>query len=107
MLCVNMAIECLDESIRMFGPNIYVYHEIVHNKYVVDRFARQGVTFVEDVAQVPEGSLLLYSAHGVSPQIRAEARARRLQTIDATCAPGDQGAPSNGSSLPAKAITSS
>jgi 4-hydroxy-3-methylbut-2-enyl diphosphate reductase len=82
---VNMAIDCLDEAIRMFGPNIYVYHEIVHNKYVVDRFARQGVTFVEDVAQVPEGSLLLYSAHGVSPQVRADARDRRLQTIDATC----------------------
>jgi 4-hydroxy-3-methylbut-2-enyl diphosphate reductase len=57
----------------------------VHNKYVVDRFARQGVTFVEDIAQVPEGSMLLYSAHGVSPQVRAEARSRHLQTIDATC----------------------
>ena len=56
---VNMAIDCLDEAIKMFGPNIYVYHEIVHNKYVVDRFSRQGVTFVEEIAQVPEGSLLL------------------------------------------------
>jgi 4-hydroxy-3-methylbut-2-en-1-yl diphosphate reductase len=82
---VNMAIECLDEAIRMFGPNIYVYHEIVHNRYVVERFTRQGVTFVEGISQVPEGSLLLYSAHGVSPQVRAEARTRRLQTIDATC----------------------
>ncbi len=82
---VNMAIDCLDEAIRMFGPNIYVYHEIVHNKYVVERFSRQGVTFVEEVSQVPEGSLLLYSAHGVSPQVRADARERRLQTIDATC----------------------
>jgi 4-hydroxy-3-methylbut-2-enyl diphosphate reductase len=82
---VNMAIECLDESIRMFGPTIYVYHEIVHNKYVVERFTSQGVTFVDDVEDVPEGSLLLYSAHGVSPQVRAIARARRLQTIDATC----------------------
>jgi 4-hydroxy-3-methylbut-2-en-1-yl diphosphate reductase len=82
---VNMAIECLDESIRMFGPNIYVYHEIVHNKYVVERFTKQGVTFVDDVSQVPEGSLLLYSAHGISPQVRDESRARRLQTIDATC----------------------
>ena len=59
---VNMAIECLDQAIRMFGPNIYVYHEIVHNKYVVERFTKQGVTFVDDVSQVPEGSLLLYSA---------------------------------------------
>jgi 4-hydroxy-3-methylbut-2-en-1-yl diphosphate reductase len=82
---VNMAIECLDQAIQMFGPNIYVYHEIVHNRYVVERFTNQGVTFVENLSEVPDGSLLLYSAHGVSPQIRAEARARQLQTIDATC----------------------
>jgi 4-hydroxy-3-methylbut-2-en-1-yl diphosphate reductase len=82
---VNMAIDCLDEAIRMFGSNLYVYHEIVHNRYVVERFTSQGVTFVENLSQVPHGSLLLYSAHGVSPQVRAEARARKLQTIDATC----------------------
>lgn len=82
---VNMAIEALDETIRMFGPNIYVYHEIVHNKYVVERFTKQGVTFVDSVSEVPEGSILLFSAHGVSPVIRDESRARKLQTIDATC----------------------
>lgn len=82
---VNMAIECLDETIRMFGSNIYVYHEIVHNKYVVERFTRQGVTFVNSISEVPEGSILLYSAHGVSPEIREQSRQRRLQTIDATC----------------------
>ncbi|MEK6260591.1 MAG: 4-hydroxy-3-methylbut-2-enyl diphosphate reductase [Planctomycetota bacterium] len=82
---VNMAIECLDETIRMFGSNIYVYHEIVHNRYVVERFTRQGVTFVNMIAEVPEGSILLYSAHGVSPEIRCQSKARRLQTIDATC----------------------
>lgn len=82
---VNMAIECLDEVIRMFGTDIYVYHEIVHNKYVVDRFTRQGVKFVNAISEAPEGSILLYSAHGVSPAIRAEAKARGLQTIDATC----------------------
>ena len=82
---VNMAIECLDQAIRMFGPEIYVYHEIVHNKYVVERFTQQGVTFVDDVDEVPEESILLYSAHGVSPEIRARAKARRLMTIDATC----------------------
>lgn len=82
---VNMAIECLDEVIRMFGPHVFVYHEIVHNKYVVDRFTRQGVTFVDSVEEVPEGSVLLYSAHGVSPVIRQAARERKLQTIDATC----------------------
>ena len=58
---VNMAIECLDEAIRRVGPNIYVYHEIVHNRYVVDRFTQQGVTFVDSIDQVPEGSILLFS----------------------------------------------
>lgn len=82
---VNMAIECLDETIRMFGSNVYVYHEIVHNKYVVDRFTQQGVTFVDRISEAPEGSILLYSAHGVSPQVREEARSRGLHTIDATC----------------------
>ena len=82
---VNMAIECLDETIRMFGPKIYVYHEIVHNKYVVERFTQQGVTFVDSISEVPEGSILLFSAHGVSPEIREQSRIRKLQTIDATC----------------------
>lgn len=82
---VNMAIDCLDETIRMFGANVYVYHEIVHNKYVVDRFTKQGVTFINSIDEVPEGSILLYSAHGVSPEIRQQARDRKLQTIDATC----------------------
>lgn len=82
---VNMAIECLNEAIRRVGPNIYVYHEIVHNKYVVDRFTSQGVTFVDSIEEVPVGSILLFSAHGVSPEIRRVAEARRLQTVDATC----------------------
>jgi 4-hydroxy-3-methylbut-2-en-1-yl diphosphate reductase len=82
---VNMAIECLDEAIRMFGPGVYVYHEIVHNKYVVERFTKQGVTFVDSVDEVPQGSILLYSAHGISPEIRRQSRERNLRTIDATC----------------------
>lgn len=82
---VNMAIECLDEAIKRFGTNVYVYHEIVHNRYVVDRFTRQGVTFVDSIAEVPEGSILLYSAHGVSPEIRQQSKERKLHTIDATC----------------------
>ena len=82
---VNMAIEALDETIRRFGTQIYVYHEIVHNKYVVDQFTRQGVKFVNSLQEVPTGSILLYSAHGVAPQIREVARERRLKTIDATC----------------------
>jgi 4-hydroxy-3-methylbut-2-enyl diphosphate reductase len=82
---VNMAIECLDEAIKRFGTNIYVYHEIVHNRYVVDRFTRQGVSFVDSIEEVPESSILLFSAHGVSPEIRQQSRDRKLHTIDATC----------------------
>jgi 4-hydroxy-3-methylbut-2-enyl diphosphate reductase len=82
---VNMAIESLERSLDLFGAPLYVYHEIVHNKYVVERFKKRGVVFVESLAEVPEGSPLLYSAHGVSPQIRDEARSRRLKAIDATC----------------------
>jgi 4-hydroxy-3-methylbut-2-enyl diphosphate reductase len=82
---VNMAIECLERALEFFGPPLYVYHEIVHNKFVVDRFRRLGTVFVETLDEVPEGSPLLYSAHGVSPQIRDQARRRRLLAIDATC----------------------
>lgn len=82
---VNMAIECLEECIRMFGSDIYVYHEIVHNKHVVDRFTAEGVTFVDELEEVPHGSILLFSAHGVSPEVRRVARERDLRTVDATC----------------------
>lgn len=82
---VNMAIECLEECIRVFGTQIYVYHEIVHNRHVVDRFSKLGVKFVNTIEEVPEGSVLLFSAHGVSPAIRALSRQRKLRTIDATC----------------------
>jgi 4-hydroxy-3-methylbut-2-enyl diphosphate reductase len=82
---VNMAIETLEEAIRRFGTPIYVYHEIVHNKWVVDRFRRLGVIFVNSLAEVPEDAHLLYSAHGVSPEVRGQAALRRLRTIDATC----------------------
>jgi 4-hydroxy-3-methylbut-2-enyl diphosphate reductase len=82
---VNMAIECLEKALELFGPPVYVYHEIVHNKFVVDRFRKKGTVFVESLTEVPEGSPLLYSAHGVSPQIRDLARLRRLVAVDATC----------------------
>jgi 4-hydroxy-3-methylbut-2-en-1-yl diphosphate reductase len=82
---VNMAIECLERALDFFGSPVYVYHEIVHNKYVVDRFKGRGTVFVESLDEVPERSPLLYSAHGVSPQIREQARSRRLLAIDATC----------------------
>src|SRR5438309_2210476 len=82
---VNMAIESLERALELFGAPLYVYHEIVHNKYVVERFRRLGVVFVEDLDEVPVGAPLLYSAHGVSPQIREQARRRKLVAIDATC----------------------
>ncbi len=82
---VNMAIESLELAIRFFGTPVYVYHEIVHNKWVVDRFRKLGVVFVDDLEEVPEGVHLLYSAHGVSPEVRLTAAQRRLKTVDATC----------------------
>ena len=82
---VNMAIESLERALEFFGPPLYVYHEIVHNKYVVERFLKRGTVFVENIEDVPEGAPLLYSAHGVSPQIREEARQRNIMAIDATC----------------------
>ena len=82
---VNMAIESLDLALASLEPPIYVYHEIVHNKYVVEQFRDRGVKFVDDLADVPVGSTLLFSAHGVSPEIRRLARERNLRAIDATC----------------------
>ncbi|MBA63912.1 MAG: 4-hydroxy-3-methylbut-2-enyl diphosphate reductase [Planctomycetaceae bacterium] len=82
---VNMAIECLDLSIKTLGSPVYVYHEIVHNKYVVETFQGKGAIFVDSLEDVPVGSNLLFSAHGISPQIREQARKRDLYAIDATC----------------------
>src|SRR6187401_2646313 len=82
---VNMAIESLDLAIRAFGMPVYVYHEIVHNKYVVDTFRAKGAVFVDQLTEVPAGATLLFSAHGVSPEIRRLARERKLTAIDATC----------------------
>lgn len=80
-----MAIDSLSLALKAFGAPIYVYHEIVHNQYVVRTFRDQGAVFVDSLDEVPEGSTLLFSAHGVSPAIRNEARKRRLNAIDATC----------------------
>ncbi len=82
---VNMAIESLEIALREFGSPVYVYHEIVHNKYVVDSFRSRGAVFVETLDEVPFGANLLFSAHGVSPEIRRVAAERRLTAIDATC----------------------
>lgn len=82
---VNMAIETLETAIRLHGTPVYVYHEIVHNKHVVDRFVREGAVFVDTVEEVPEGAVLLFSAHGVAPEVRRVSAERRLRAIDATC----------------------
>lgn len=82
---VNMAIESLDLALQLYGPPVYVYHEIVHNKVVVRRFEQRGAIFVDDIEQIPEGANVLFSAHGVSPAVREAARRRRLNVIDATC----------------------
>jgi 4-hydroxy-3-methylbut-2-enyl diphosphate reductase len=82
---VSYAIEIVNLVLDRHGPPVYVRHEIVHNRYVVDELRSRGARFVDDVADVPEGSLLIFSAHGVSPAVREQASARRLRVIDATC----------------------
>src|SRR5919108_251552 len=80
-----MAIESLERALELFGTPLYVYHEIVHNRPVVDRFRKRGVVFVDGIDEIPNGSNVLYSAHGVAPAIREAAERRRLRAIDATC----------------------
>jgi len=80
-----MAIDSLNLTLRKFGPPVYVYHEIVHNQFVVRSFRDKGAVFVDSLDEVPEGSVLLFSAHGVSPEIRQAAKDRRLNALDATC----------------------
>lgn len=80
-----MAIDVVDQLLRLQGPPVYVYHEIVHNKHVVDDFRDRGVTFVEDVDQVPAGQTVVFSAHGIPPQVRKRAAERGLTIHDATC----------------------
>jgi 4-hydroxy-3-methylbut-2-enyl diphosphate reductase len=82
---VNMAIDSLDRALELFGTPLYAYHEIVHNRPVVERFQKRGVVFVESMEDIPEGSTVLYSAHGVAPAVREAAARRRLRAIDATC----------------------
>ena len=82
---VNMAIESLERALELYGTPLYVYHEIVHNLHVVDRFRRRGVVFVDRMEDIPNGSHVLYSAHGVAPAIRAAAADQKLHAIDATC----------------------
>ena len=82
---VTRAVQSLEDAIKRFGVPIYVYHEIVHNTWIVEYFRRKGVIFVNTVDAIPRGSRLMFSAHGVSPAIRKTAAERTLDTIDATC----------------------
>src|SRR3954452_3756738 len=82
---VNIAIDVVDQVIQLKGPPVYVFHEIVHNRHVVEDFRSRGVTFVDHIDEVPPGSVVVYSAHGISPEVRAQSKGRRLQEVDATC----------------------
>ena len=82
---VDRAIMIVEEALKKYGAPIYVRHEIVHNPHVVNRLKKQGVVFVEDLQNVPKGSHLIFSAHGVSPAVRNDAMRRKLKILDATC----------------------
>ncbi|MCX8048229.1 MAG: 4-hydroxy-3-methylbut-2-enyl diphosphate reductase [Methylohalobius sp.] len=82
---VDRAIEIVERAIDAFGAPVYVRHEVVHNRYVVENLRRRGAVFVEDLDEVPEGATLIFSAHGVSRKIQEEATRRNLNVFDATC----------------------
>ncbi len=82
---VDRAVKTVEQALEAFGSPIYVKHEIVHNKAVCNDLRSRGVIFIEDISEVPDGSVCIFSAHGISPKIREEARGRNLRTIDATC----------------------
>ncbi len=82
---VNMAIQTVEEALEIVGKPLYVYHEIVHNRHVVEGFLKQGVVFVDTIDEVPANSTVIFSAHGVSPAIRNSAKQRDCTMIDATC----------------------
>ncbi|MGY1488821.1 4-hydroxy-3-methylbut-2-enyl diphosphate reductase [Methylobacillus pratensis] len=82
---VDRAIIIVEQALEKFGAPIYVRHEVVHNKFVVDDLKKKGAIFVEELDEVPAGNTVIFSAHGVSKDVRAEAEARGLQVFDATC----------------------
>lgn len=82
---VAFAVDIVDQALEKYGSPLYVYHEIVHNTYVVDGFRKKGVIFVEDVKDIPEGQRVIFSAHGVPPSVIEAAQARELKFLDATC----------------------
>ncbi|MFC9176800.1 4-hydroxy-3-methylbut-2-enyl diphosphate reductase [Streptomyces sp. NPDC057107] len=82
---VDRAVLAVEKALEQYGPPIYVRHEIVHNKHVVRTLQQKGAVFVDHVDEIPEGAIVLFSAHGVAPTVHTEAAARGLKTIDATC----------------------
>ena len=82
---VDRAIIIVEQALELYGAPIYVRHEVVHNKFVVDELKRKGAVFVEELEQVPAGNTVIFSAHGVSKNVRTEADARGLRVLDATC----------------------
>ena len=82
---VVRAVDIVELALEAYGAPVYVHHEIVHNRYVVDQLRRRGAIFVESIDEVPQGAVLVFSAHGVPPRVREEAQERRLRVIDATC----------------------
>jgi 4-hydroxy-3-methylbut-2-enyl diphosphate reductase len=82
---VDRAVETVEKALEMHGPPVYVRKEIVHNKHVVEELSERGAIFVDQETEVPEGELVVFSAHGVSPRVHENAAARGLRTIDATC----------------------
>jgi 4-hydroxy-3-methylbut-2-enyl diphosphate reductase len=82
---VVRAVDIVELALEAYGRPVYVHHEIVHNRYVVDQLRRRGAIFVESIGEVPEGAVLVFSAHGVPPRVREEATERQLRVIDATC----------------------
>jgi 4-hydroxy-3-methylbut-2-enyl diphosphate reductase len=82
---VDRAVQTVERTLDKHGPPVYVRKQIVHNRHVVERLTERGAVFVEDVREVPEGAITVFSAHGVAPSVREAAQARSLQTIDATC----------------------
>src|SRR5688572_21229948 len=82
---VERAIVTVEEALRRFGAPVYVRKQIVHNSYVVGELTREGAVFVDELDEIPDGALVVFSAHGVSPAVKDEAARRGLRTIDATC----------------------
>ena len=82
---VVRAVDIVELALEAYGSPVYVHHEIVHNRYVVDQLRRRGAIFVETIEDVPVGAVLVFSAHGVPPRVRTEAKERQLRVIDATC----------------------